>query len=105
MTMNIYPTDWEYRDGSHLNAKCSKICSQIVDVVNKDTILLRIRDSENKFSHTGTINQLKFNEIIDFVKTSFEKVTSKTDFEVREIIDSMIHKTPIAKSVMSKFDL
>lgn len=104
-TMDIYPNDWEYRDGTHLGANCSRLCTQKVDVLNKETLLEKIRDDKNRFSHVGTIYQSKFSEIIDFIKDDFGRTDIKTDFDVREIVNSLFEKRQASREVLDKFGL
>ncbi|MEK7569402.1 MAG: hypothetical protein AAB500_00710 [Patescibacteria group bacterium] len=104
-TMDIFLADWEYRDGTHLNSECSKLCSQKVDIINKEVLLEKIRDTNNRFPHTGTLSQIKFNEILKFIREDFEKTDLKTDFDVKEIINSMFDKKQVAKNILDKFGL
>jgi len=104
-TIDILMPDWEYREGTHLNAECSKLCSQEVDILNQEKILAKIRDKNNKFSHKGTLSQIKFNEIINFIKENFETTDIKTDFDVKDIITSIFNQEKIAEKVLQKFNL
>lgn len=104
-TIDINETDWEYREGNHLNAECSKLCSQEVDVMNQEKILLKIRETGNGFSHKGTLSQIKFTEVINFIKESFEGTDTRTNFEVKGIITSLIKKEKIAEELLNKFGI
>lgn len=104
-TINIYRSDWEEREESHLGAEYSKLCTQIIDVINKDNLLEKIRDGENKFSQVAVLGQIKFDEVINFVKKDLEEVSSKTDFPVRDILSSLFNKTPVAKDLIKKFGI
>ena len=104
-TIDIYISDWEYREGVHLSEPCSKLCSQKIDVMNREKLLSKIKDSDNGFPHKGTLSQIKFDEVVSFIKTDFESVDSRTDFVVRDIIISIFDKKEIAKDVLTKFGL
>lgn len=104
-TINIYKTDWEYIDGTHLYKEYSKLCSQEVDIMNEEKILSKIKDSENRFSHTGTLSHLKFNEVVNFIRESFETTDTKTNFEVKDILKCLINKENIADDLLIKYNL
>lgn len=104
-SIDILFADWEYRDGTHLGSTSSKLCTQKVDVMNKESLLAKIRDTENRFSHTGTLQQKKFSEVIEFIKKDFEKTDSKTDFDVKEIVNAIFDKKQIVEQVLNKFGL
>lgn len=104
-TIDIFQSDWEYRDGTHLDSPYSKLCSQEVDILNKEKILAKMRDGGNKFSHKGTLSQIKFTEVMDFIKKSFEKTDTRTNFDIRDVIIPILNKKQVAENLLQKFGL
>ena len=103
-TIDIIETDWEHREGTHLDGS-GKLCSQAVSFMNKETVLLKMRDRDNKFSHVATLGHVKFNEVLTFIQDNLQAVDRRTNFDVKDVIESIINDTQIPESLLQKLGL
>lgn len=101
--IKILPEDWEYRNGTHLNAPFSIIGCQHIDVLNDDQVATKTRTTG--FPLVGTITQIKLSEIITFIKSYNSTITPRSDPQARHILVSMFEDRKITSDILNKLGL
>ncbi len=99
----IYPKDWEHREGDHLHADCSYIDVQKHIVMTEDEVETKAKQGDG-FSFVGKIAQSKFSDLRTLVDSYLARASQNTDYVVRDYL-KIIMADPISTAFVKKFNI
>ena len=65
LTMEIKPEDWVNKDANHLNADCSYLDIKKIESLDKDVLLQKCRDHQNRFQCVAKLCDKKYQDLRD----------------------------------------
>ena len=103
LTVRIHISDWECKHPAHLTLEWSFLDIKKVELLNKDIILQKMKDSQNGFPFVGRLSDNKFKELKEKLK-NLGRARSISEKQ-SALIQCALTEADIPKTILEKLSL